>query len=134
MRFWAVAVAASLVASGAVAKSHKYRKEGEMKIAAAASPRNPNGSWTIEATTRVGDCSALIPTGLTVADNKVASASGASLSAWGYVDEDGNIVARFTGQGEHVVRFHGLVRGGKATGAWSSSTDMCGGAWRGEQQ
>lgn len=134
MRFWAVAVAASLVASGAVAKSHKHRKEGEMKVAAAASPRNPNGPWTIEATTSVGDCPALIPTGLTVADNKVASASGANLSAWGYVDEDGNIVARFTGQGEHVARFHGLVRGGKASGAWSSSTDMCGGAWRGEQQ
>ncbi len=133
MRFLAVALAASLVAGGAVAKPHKHRKIGASPAVAAA-PADPNGAWSIEATTTVGACASLIPTDLTVAENRIADAAGARIASWGYVDEAGNIVARFTGEGEHVARFHGALKGGRGSGAWSSSTDMCGGTWRAERQ
>jgi hypothetical protein len=135
MKFWVIAAAVAIASSGAAAKSYKRHDDGRQRIVALAeSSRDPNGSWTIEATTSVGNCPALIPTALTIADNKVASADGASVSAWGYVDEDRNIVARFTGADGHVARFHGIIKAGKGSGAWSSSTDMCGGAWRGAQK
>jgi hypothetical protein len=133
MRFLTVGLAASLVAGGAMAKPNKYHKPAASPALATA-PAGPNGSWTIEATTTVGECPSLIPTDLTVADNRIADAGGARIASWGYVDDAGNIVARFTGEGEHVARFHGALKGGKGAGAWSSSTDMCGGTWRAERQ
>ena len=51
---------------------------------------------------------------------------------WGYVDTDGTIMTRFTAQG-HVARAHGQLRGNSGQGAWSSSTDMCGGTWRAQR-
>lgn len=134
MRGWVIVLAASLAASGAEAKAHKHARQAKAEKPAAAAARDPNGSWAVEATTTVGNCPALIPSALTLADNKIASAAGASVQAWGYVDESGNIVARFTGEGEHVARFHGTLKGGKGAGAWSSSTDLCGGEWRAAQE
>lgn len=128
MRFWLLTLVASFAASGALAKPRKPKHEGAE--AAVASPGDPNGVWTIEASTSVGNCPALIPTGLQISGNRIVSAAGAEVSTWGYVDGEGNIVARFTGSGDRVARFHGQLRGGKGSGAWSSSTDMCGGAWR----
>jgi len=125
MRFWLLTLAASLAVSGAMAKPRREAAEST-----AASARDPNGVWSIEATTSVGSCPALIPSGLEIADGKIASVSGANVAPWGYVDSDGAIVARFTGEGDRVARFHGTLKGGKGSGAWSSSTDMCGGTWR----
>jgi hypothetical protein len=138
MRFWVIAITASLAAGGAIAKPHKRHKPAAEKPAAetAPAPRDVNGSWTVESETTVGSCPQFIPSALTIADNKIAGASGAEVATWGYVDEDGNIVGRFTakGEGEHVARFHCALKGGKGSGAWSSSTDMCGGTWRAAQQ
>ncbi len=89
-----------------------------------------DGTWRIQSTTSVGDCSALIPSSITIADKKIDETSGASVSAWGYVDDAGAISARFTSAGDHVARFHGQFRGATGSGAWSSSTDLCGGSWR----
>lgn len=133
MRVWIVALSASLVASGALAKPHKHRRAAEAP-AQATGLADPNGSWIIEATTTVGACPTLIPTAVTVADHRIADAAGAGVTSWGYVDDVGNIVARFTGEGDRVARFHGALKGGKGSGAWSSSTDMCGGTWRAERQ
>lgn len=134
MRFWAIAMAASLAASGAAAKPQKHHVGNARREIAMAAPRDPNGAWSIEATTSVGNCPALIPSALIIDEKRITSASGAGVSTWGYVDEGGNIVARFTGEGDHVARLHGTLRGGKGSGAWSSSTDMCGGVWRAAQQ
>lgn len=136
MRSWVlVALAATVAASGALAKSHhgKQRKRAT-ESAQAAAPRDANGVWNIAPATTVGNCPGLIPTSLTLAGNKIASAGGAQVQAWGYLDENGNIVARFTGEGEHVARFHGTLKSGRGEGAWSSSTDMCGGTWRAAQE
>ncbi len=136
MRFWVIVVAASLAASGALAKGHKQHAKPKEAVASTAPVHSadPNGAWSVEATTSVGACPSLIPNRLQIADKKVTSAEGAPVDTWGYVDDDGNIVARFTGAGEHVARFHGVLKGGKGTGAWSSSTDMCGGTWKAAQQ
>lgn len=132
MKIWLLALAICAVAGGASAKQH-YRPQKPKSPAERAAPApvgDPNGSWTIEATTSVGECPMLIPDSLQIAENKVTAAPGAPGAPWGYVDEDGTIVARFTSEGERVARFHGTLRSGKGSGAWSSSTDMCGGTWR----
>jgi hypothetical protein len=137
MRVWLIAIMTALTASGSVAKPHKAHKAAATKPAAQApAPRDVDGSWSIDWATSVGNCPTLIPSGLTIAEKKIASVSGADVASWGYVDEEGNIVARFTtkGDGEHVARFHGSLKAGKGSGAWSSSTDMCGGTWRAAQQ
>ncbi|WP_457795581.1 hypothetical protein [Methylocystis sp. S23] len=134
MRLWAIAILASFAASGALAKVGHARQAQPKEAESAAPARDPNGAWAVEATTSVGNCPSLIPTTLQIADNKISSAEGASVESWGYVDDGGNIVARFTGAGEHIARFHGTLKGGKGSGAWSSSTDMCGGTWKAAQQ
>lgn len=137
MRVWLIAVMAALTASGAIAKTHKSRKAVATAPAAeTAAPRDVNGAWAIDWATTVGNCPTLIPSELTISERKIADAAGADVASWGYVDEEGNIVARFTTKtgGEHVARFHGALKAGKGSGAWSSSTDMCGGTWRAAQQ
>ena len=128
MKHALVVLAVMMTATGAVAKTHKHAKTSAAPIASA--PQNPDGEWRIDSTTTVGACDGLIPTGLSIAEGKIANASGASVTSWGYVDEAGQIVARFTGSGDRVARFHGQLRGSAGSGAWSSSTDMCGGTWR----
>ncbi|MEF3366469.1 hypothetical protein V3H18_07975 [Methylocystis sp. 9N] len=123
-------LAICVAAGGANAKQPSKTKPKPGSEQAASMPGDPNGSWTVEATTTVGECPTLIPPSLEIADNRIAPTQGAQLSSWGYVDQEGSIVARFTGSGERVVRLHGTMRGGQASGAWSSSTDMCGGVWR----
>jgi hypothetical protein len=95
---------------------------------------NANGSWSVQATTSVGSCSSLIPDSLVIVDNKISETTGANVSVWGYIDETGGITARFTSSDEHVARFHGRFRGSNGAGAWSSSTDLCGGSWRAVRQ
>ncbi|MBM3550421.1 MAG: hypothetical protein FJX45_01395 [Alphaproteobacteria bacterium] len=128
MRILTLALAACVAAGGAYAKQphgQKAKPENEQTLSGPVS--DTNGRWSIEAATTVGECQLLIPPSVDIIDNKIAAPSGA---AWGYVDEGGTIVARFTGQGERVARFHGTLRNGKGAGAWSSSTDLCGGTWR----
>lgn len=126
-----LALAICVPAGGAYAKqNYKAKPKAGAEQTATAAVSDPNGSWTVEATTTVGECPTLIPSSLEIADNRIAPTQGAQLSSWGYVDQEGSIVARFTGAGERVVRLHGTMRGGQASGAWSSSTDMCGGVWR----
>ena len=92
-------------ASGALGKhSHGKHLKQAAQAPQAAAYRDPNGTWTVEASTTVGSCPSLIPSSLTLADNKIASGGGANVQVWGYLDEEGNIVARFTGEGEHVAR------------------------------
>ena len=95
---------------------------------------NANGSWSVQATTSVGSCSNLIPDSLVIVDNKISETTGANVSVWGYIDETGAITARFTSSDGHVARFHGRFRGSNGAGAWSSSTDLCGGSWRAVRQ
>jgi hypothetical protein len=93
-----------------------------------------NGVWSVQAITSVGACSNLIPDSLVIVDNKITETTGANVSVWGYVDETGAITARFTSSDEHVARFHGRFKGSNGAGAWSSSTDLCGGSWRAVRQ
>jgi len=99
-----------------------------------AGPGKANGVWSVQAITSVGACSNLIPDSLVIVDNKITETTGANVSVWGYVDETGAITARFTSSDEHVARFHGRFKGSNGAGAWSSSTDLCGGSWRAVRQ
>ncbi|MBG0795296.1 hypothetical protein IYY11_18240 [Methylocystis sp. H62] len=129
MRILALALAVCLAAAGASAKQPRSQKANNEQ-ALSGRVGDPNGRWNIEATTTVGECRSLIPPSFDIVGNKIAAAPGPAASIWGYVDDKGTIVARFTGDGERVVRFHGTLRGGMGSGPWSSSTDLCGGTWR----
>lgn len=96
-----------------------------------------DGAWTIDVRRTVGNCPALVPEAIEirrdlVVGTGVAPASSGGTAHWGYVDGDGTIVTRFTAPG-HVARAHGQLRGNFGQGAWSSSTDMCGGTWRAQR-
>jgi len=122
------ALAIVLAATGADARLARHAKSASGPPKASAT-RNTDGEWRVEATTSVGACGGLIPGSLTIADHKIASASGVSATIWGYVDEAGQIVARFTETSGRVVRLHGQLGETVGSGAWSSSTDLCGGVW-----
>lgn len=128
MRGVLAAAAICIFAIGAQAKTRRIHSAIETPPtgARAVTSGDVNGGWRIEAATTVGQCNGLIPAELTIADSKV---SGGPSDVWGYVDGEGQIVARFT-SGGHISRFHGNLRGGHGSGAWSSSTDFCGGTWR----
>ena len=130
MRSIALALAVWMAAGGAYAKQPRAQKDRPDREQALSGPiGDTNGRWRIEAAITVGECQLLIPPSFDIIDRQIA-ATGAAGSAWGYVDDQGSIVARFTGDGDRVVRFHGTLRNGRGSGAWSSSTDLCGGTWR----
>ncbi|CAN2535511.1 hypothetical+protein [Methylocapsa aurea] len=96
-----------------------------------------DGGWVFEPRTTVGSCPGLLPEQIEIrGDLLVGTQAGAAALAagrmahWGYVEGDGAIMTRFTSQGGHVARAHGNLRGNAGQGAWSSSTDKCGGTWR----
>lgn len=124
----AAVLAILIMATAAHATARRVKTTGVPGTTKAV--QNPDGAWRIESSTTVGTCGELIPGVLTIANHKIAGAGAGSGSSWGYVDEAGQIVARFTGPDGRVVRLHGNLRGAAGSGAWSSSTDMCGGVWR----
>lgn len=96
-----------------------------------------DGAWTIEAATTVGSCPTLVPGAIEIREARVVGppvgpVSKAGASPWGYVESDGTFIARFTTRG-HVARAHGQLRGDAGSGAWSSSTDLCGGTWKAQR-
>lgn len=129
-----VAIAAALCLSldPAFAKSGQAPRQTRVERSQAAqpAPQGFDGGWTIETATTVGNCAPLIPSAIAIQDRKVVEAAGGGTAAWGYVENDGVIVARFTGQDGRTARANGQLRGDAGSGAWSSNTDLCGGAWR----
>ncbi|PWB84306.1 MAG: hypothetical protein C3F11_02085 [Methylocystaceae bacterium] len=123
----AFVVGSTLCASGALAAPREI-------ASAAPEAGRFDGAWTIEVATTVGSCPALMPDSIDIEGDRVAEtpiviASNARTLPWGYVESDGTFVARFTTQGR-IARAHGQLRGNAGSGAWSSSTDMCGGTWK----
>ncbi|MGD9543207.1 MAG: hypothetical protein AB7F41_05635 [Methylocystis sp.] len=133
MRVLALALAVCVAAQGAnaeQARSQKAKPKSDSAAALSGPVGDPNGRWIVDATTTVGQCQSLIPQSIEIAGNKIIAATGPAVSSWGYVDDEGTIVARFTGDGQRIARFNGTLRGGRGAGPWSSSTDLCGGTWR----
>jgi hypothetical protein len=121
-----LALAAAVISTPSAAQPNRTR----VARATPAEIAGYDGSWIIEATTTVGKCPALVPASLTIQGNRVASAAGLSTEPWGYVENDGTFVARFSDSSGHMARANGRLGGAGGSGAWSSSTDMCGGTWR----
>jgi hypothetical protein len=99
-----------------------------------------DGAWIFEARATVSSCPGLLPDSIEIrSDLLVGTQAGAAALAagrmahWGYVESDGAIMTRFTSQDGHVARAHGQLRGNSGSGAWSSSTDKCGGTWRAQR-
>jgi hypothetical protein len=132
-----LAVAAIFFANAALASPNRMRvgkprpapPQGEES---GSKPRHGlfDGPWVFDVTTTVGDCPALISNVVGIEDDRIASIDDEAVSPWGYVDEDGTFVGRLTRQGGRVARVHGRLNGSAGSGAWSSSTDFCGGTWR----
>ncbi|BBU63643.1 hypothetical protein MSC49_35780 [Methylosinus sp. C49] len=131
MRWLGTLVLASVMAIGAA--------QAAPRESASAAPEagRYDGGWVFEARTTVGSCPGLLPDSIEIrGDLLVGTQAGAAALAagrmahWGYVESDGAIMTRFTTQGGRVARAHGHLRGNAGQGAWSSSTDKCGGTWR----
>jgi hypothetical protein len=88
-----------------------------------------DGVWTFQSTTTAGNCPQLTPRDVTIQGGHVVSANGGTSQPWGYVEGNGTFVARFTDANGHVSRAVGKLSGSSGKGAWSSSSDYCGGRW-----
>ena len=108
MRFF-VFVAAALAAAPALAFSSKF-----------------DGNWSVDLRTTVGECQQGVAGEVTVQEGRIVASSGEKIEAWGYIEDNGVVVARFT-QGQAMLRANGTIKGAKASGAWSSNTNYCGG-------
>jgi hypothetical protein len=93
-----------------------------------ALPASFDGEWSVDARTSVGDCQPEVAGTVTIQGGHVVAASGASIAAWGYIEDNGDISARFT-QGQAMLRAQGKLKGKAGSGAWSSNTNYCGGKW-----
>ncbi|ATQ69465.1 MULTISPECIES: hypothetical protein [Methylosinus] len=99
-----------------------------------------DGAWVFEARVTVGSCPGLLPGSIEIRGDLLVGTQAAAaafaagrMAHWGYVESDGAIMTRFTSQDGHVARAHGQLRGNSGSGAWSSSTDKCGGTWRAQR-
>lgn len=111
IRRFSVVVAAVLAATPALAFSSKF-----------------DGSWSVDLRTTVGECQQELAGEVTVQEGRIVASSGENIEAWGYIEDTGTVVARFT-QGQAMLRASGAIKGAKASGAWSSNTNYCGGTW-----
>jgi hypothetical protein len=94
----------------------------------AAAQTSHDGRWNVDVVTTVGKCEPSARTVVTIKDNRVVAIDAGSVDAWGYIDDANTFVGHFS-QGQRVLRANGTVKGGAASGAWSSNTDYCGGDW-----
>jgi hypothetical protein len=116
---------AAIAAAGA-AQAQTNKTDGEESALTAGY----DGAWTFESTTTAGNCPTLVPGDVVVQGGHVVSANNGASTPWGYVEADGTFAAKFTDANGHVSRASGRFTGTSGTGAWSSGTDYCGGAWR----
>jgi hypothetical protein len=130
-------VVATMCAGAAMAAQNSTRVERPQSARSSAEQSDGelfngayDGSWVLDVTTTVGACPPSISNVVDISESRIASIDDATVSPWGYVDADGTLVARLTKQDGHVFRAHGQLRSSAGAGAWSSSTEMCGGTWR----
>jgi hypothetical protein len=100
------------------------------KTSVESSASGYDGAWSFESTTTSGSCPTLVPINVVLEGGRVISANSGASTPWGYAEGDGTFVARFTDAQGHVSRASGHFAGTSGTGAWSSGSDYCGGAWR----
>lgn len=123
-------VAIAAICLAAAAAQSKTRLEKHRAPPAEIEDASYDGSWVFEVKTTVGPCPEIVSNQVDIRDNRVAAVDQQGVAPWGYVDSDGTFVARLTRQDGRVARIHGQLRGSAGSGAWSSSSDMCGGTWR----
>jgi hypothetical protein len=88
-----------------------------------------DGRWTIEATAS-GMCPVSRQSMIAVIrGGRLIQLSGLSASSSGHVTSDGTFFAKFSTLG-HAAQALGKLRETSGSGAWSSSSEACGGTWR----
>jgi hypothetical protein len=123
-------LAAAAIFGVTIAAPAKTRLERRHSAQEETEGQNFDGSWVFEVTTTVGSCPEILANIVNIKESRVAGVDVPNIAPWGYVEDDGTLVARFTRQDGRVARLNGQLRGASGAGAWSSSTDMCGGSWR----
>ena len=99
---------------------------------AAAFPRSFDGDWQVEGRTTVGECAPEVSGIVRIEGGRVVSSSAQGVEVWGYLEDNGDISARFT-SGQKMARGNGKLKGAAGSGAWSSNTDYCGGVWKAQK-
>jgi len=117
----------ALCATEAVAAPIGTRAEKSQPVAMDAS--RFDGRWTIEATAG-GACPVARQSMIAeLRGGRLIQLTGLSASSSGHVSSDGAFVAKFSTLG-HAARAHGTLQATSGSGAWSSSSEICGGTWR----
>ena len=101
-------------------------------LPAAAFPRNFDGDWQVEARTTVGECRPEVAGTVRIEGGRVVASSAEGVAVWGYLEDNGDIAARFTA-GQKMARANGRLKSASGSGAWSSNTDYCGGVWKAQK-
>lgn len=99
---------------------------------AAAFPSQYDGDWQVEAHTTVGECAHDVSGTVRIEGGRVVGSSAEGVEVWGYLEDNGDISARFTA-GQKMARANGKLKGMSGSGAWSSNTDYCGGVWKAQK-
>ena len=87
-----------------------------------------DGKWVVEFDTQVGSCEHSFAWPLDIVGGRVAGAEGAT-EASGFIAPDG-LTSLNIKRGADIFRAQGSVKGAAGSGAWSSSTALCGGRWK----
>lgn len=87
-----------------------------------------DGVWKVTTSAETGKCSNNYDLSVRVKDGKLSYAGMWPVKATGGINE-GGLVRMDIAHGGTKVAATGLVRGGSASGDWSSKTDGCTGSW-----
>ncbi|PNG26869.1 hypothetical protein [Methylocella silvestris] len=87
-----------------------------------------DGVYTVEIHTRSGGCDPVYRWSITVSAGRVSSPVDGFMQASGKVSAQGGVSLAFR-RDNQVANVAGKVKGGRASGTWSSPTLQCAGSW-----
>lgn len=88
-----------------------------------------DGVYSVEVYTQSGACDRVYRWTINVAGGRVVSGGDGFMQASGRISENGAVSLAFR-RDNQVANVTGRVKGGAASGAWSSPTMQCAGSWR----
>lgn len=86
-----------------------------------------DGRWRVEFDTQVGACERSFGWPLEIVNGSVVPKDGVDAS--GFIAREG-LASLTIRRGQDIFRAQGRVKGQTGSGAWSSSTALCGGRWK----
>jgi hypothetical protein len=100
---------------------------------ASAATLATDGLYSVDITTRQGDCDKVYHWKISVSGGRVSSVGATLMAASGKISGSGDVDLAFRGFGQ-VATGTGRFASGSGSGSWSSPTLNCAGSWRAVRQ